>query len=347
MDKSFEDIEIYDGLVERPKPEGSMSMVPRSSSAMVSAEQSRSIAEVQAALVVARMNPRDENVAYIRILEECRRPAFAKGQNALYSYKRGTTKIQDINIRVAEMMARCWTNINYGMRELSRHNGISEVETFAWDLESNVKVTRQFQVRHVRDKSEGGNVELTQERDIYELMANMGQRRVRACILEHIPSYIKDKAKETLLVTQTGGQKQSFNDWLKALLDNFNQNGITKKMIDQRLGHDCGECSREEGVELNQILTLIADNKAKREDFFQVVSKPEEPSPTSSQPAKRGRQPKQQPEAPPPELEMPEFSGNMDAQEQDTTVCPYTKDPVDAEMCATCQVKDNCEQAMQ
>ncbi len=64
---------------------------------------------------------------------------------------------------------------------------------YCWDLESNTRQTKIFQVRHVRD-TKSGPKSLRDARDIYELVANQGARRVRACILGVIPGDIVDEA---------------------------------------------------------------------------------------------------------------------------------------------------------
>ena len=50
-------------------------------------ESSRAVAEVQAALFIARTNPRDQKRAMDRILNACCRPSLA--ESAIYAYARG------------------------------------------------------------------------------------------------------------------------------------------------------------------------------------------------------------------------------------------------------------------
>ena len=187
MENNFENVEIRTGMelsVQQP------AVVP---SALAGTDQARAIAEVQAALVIAQSRPRNEMQARDKILQACMRTSLANG--AVYSYPRGGQQITGPSIRLAEVAARSWGNLNYGFRELNRRNGESEVEAFAWDLESNTKAVRQFAVRHARDKG-NSTVAVTQERDIYEILANQAQRRVRSCILEIIPGDIIEEAVE-------------------------------------------------------------------------------------------------------------------------------------------------------
>ena len=65
-------------------------------------------------------------------MNACQRSGLA--QSAVYSYARGGTSVTGPSIRLAEMLAQNWGNIQYGIRELSSENGESTVEAFAWDV---------------------------------------------------------------------------------------------------------------------------------------------------------------------------------------------------------------------
>ena len=80
-------------------------------------DSARAVAEVQAALVIARMNPRDQRQSMDRILNACCRPKLA--ETAIYAYSRGGSDIQGPSIRLAEAIAQQWGNIQFGIRELS------------------------------------------------------------------------------------------------------------------------------------------------------------------------------------------------------------------------------------
>ena len=121
---------------------------------IVGIEQSRAVAEVQASIVLAKANPRNEMLAEKKILSACKRQVLAEG--ASYSFKRGGEVVTGPSIRLAEVLARYWGNLNYGFREIGRGADYSEIEAFAYDFETNVKVSRTFQIKHWRDKKNGG-----------------------------------------------------------------------------------------------------------------------------------------------------------------------------------------------
>jgi len=144
-------------------------------------EKQRVMQEVQALVLVAQKCPRDEVRAHKKIMDAAKRKTLAEG--AMYAYPRGGQIVKGPSIRTAETIAKYWGNITYGIKELSQDNRshFSEVMAYAWDLESNVRQEKVFKVPHRRDTKKGSSI-LTDSRDIYELTANMGARRVRACI---------------------------------------------------------------------------------------------------------------------------------------------------------------------
>src|SRR5574343_414015 len=157
-------------------------------------ETARAIAEVQAAIVSAKNYPRDVNAAYSRIIESCKRKKVA--EQAIYTYKRGGGMVEGPSIRLAEVLAQNFGNLHFGIAELSRHEGYSEMMAYCQDLETNVKQVRIFQSHHKRTSRDKGTVILTDERDLYETNANLGARRLRACILGIIPPDIVEAALE-------------------------------------------------------------------------------------------------------------------------------------------------------
>ena len=263
---------------------------PAAISAGTAVEQSRAVAETQAAMAVAQARPRDEYRAYTQIMKACDRQSLAA--TSMYAYKRGGSMVEGPSIRLAEVIARHWGNITYGLRELSRVEGESEIEAFAWDLESNTRVTRQFVLRHTRDKK-GGGVALTEERDIYELAANMGQRRVRACLLELIPGDIVEEAVDRCKKTLVKGD-EPLADRIRKMVLAFGSLGVTKVMIEEYLTHKVEAIVPAQMVKLTQIYSSITSGVATQEEFFNLQA---------SDLNNRFKAPKEEPppvEAPPP-----------------------------------------------
>lgn len=233
------------------------------------ADQARAIAEVQAAIIVAKAHPRDEMFCHTQIMKSCERKSLA--EKAIYAYRRGSTLVSGPSIALAETIARHWGNINYGFRELSRESGYSEVESFAHDIQTNTRVSRSFQVKHWRDTKNGGYA-LKEERDIYELVANMAQRRVRACLLEIVPRDIVDDAEQACNKTLVSDDKP-LDQQIKDMLIAFDGFGITQENIEEMFQRSIKSIIPADLVKLRQIHTSIKNGVARREDFFDLTPK--------------------------------------------------------------------------
>ena len=223
------------------------------------------VAEAQGKLILAKRFPRDEGVAFDKLMDACSRPGLAGV--AIYQYKRGGQAVQGPSIRLAEELMRCWGNCESGLRELSRKPGESEMEAFAWDYETNNLSTQRFTVKHIRDKSEG-NVSLSSERDIYEITANMGQRRVRARILAILPSDLVEAAIHQCKKTLAGGSKVPLADRIKGMIMRFKDIGVTTDQLAAYLGHALDETTPDEIVTMTGVFNSIKDGDSRPVDWF-------------------------------------------------------------------------------
>lgn len=238
----------------------------------VQIEESRAIAEAQGKLIIAKKFPRDENTAMERILKACTRKSFA--EVAMYSYPKGGEVVKGPSIRLAELIAAAMGNIEFGLRELSQRNGESEMEAYCWDLETNTISSQKFAVKHERHTKQGVR-KLTDMRDIYEMTANQGARRMRARILAIVPQDIVDTAVAACANTIAGGEayaekvaQENVNKMLRA----FKTLQITQADIEARLGKACSEMTNEQYGEMLTIFNSIKDNASKASDWFATVN---------------------------------------------------------------------------
>lgn len=232
------------------------------------AAQSRAVQEVQAALVVAKQFPRDVNRCVQSIKVSCGRPKLAS--QALYAYAKGGSDISGPSIRLAEAIAQHWGNLDFGFRETDRGTddgvGWSDVQTFCWDMQSNVRRTLSFRLRHWRDTRKGG-YKLEDEREIYELMANMAQRRVRACILAVIPGDVVEEAEAECQATLRADADTS-PEAIKKLIEAFGEFKVTKGQIEIRLQRKLDAITPGQVVQLRKIFTSIRDGIGTVTDWF-------------------------------------------------------------------------------
>jgi hypothetical protein len=234
----------------------------------VQSDVQRSVAEVQAALVIAKQFPRNPIEAYDRVMNACQRPGLA--QSAVYSYARGGSSISGPSIRLAEMLAQNWGNIQYGIRELSSENGESTVEAFAWDVETNTRQTKVFQVPHKR-YTRNGSKKLEDPRDIYELVANNGARRLRACILGVIPGDVVDAAVDQCEKTIHASADTS-PEGVQKLVVAFEQFNVTKADIEGFIQRRVDAITPANVVSLRKIFTSLRDGISSPKDWFKNAS---------------------------------------------------------------------------
>lgn len=238
--------------------------VPQSDNALARTDQQRAITEVQAALVVARSAPRDQRLAWDRIMTACQRPGLAEA--ALYSYARGGTDISGPSIRLAEAIAQAWGNLQFGLRELEQSVGNSTVQAYAWDVETNIRREVTFQVKHERH-TKAGKTRLTDPRDIYETIANQGARRLRSCILAVIPGDLVDAA-----VTQCDQTMRTKADvtpeGVARMVEAFAAHGVTRSQIELRIQRRIEAIQPAQMVALRKVYLSLQDGMSKPEDWF-------------------------------------------------------------------------------
>jgi len=225
----------------------------------------RAAQEVQAAMVVAKKFPRDINAAYTRIMQACKRKGLA--ECAIYEYSRGGSKIDGPSIRLAETLAQNWGNMSFGIVELSRSGTESQVMAYAHDLETNARQDKVFAVPHSRDTRDGKKA-LRDDRDVYELVANMGARRLRACILGIIPGDIVDDAVRECEKTLAGDNAVPLADRVRQMVAAFVSVGVTQAMIETRLGHNLDATTESEVAKLRKVFASLKDGMGAVEDFF-------------------------------------------------------------------------------
>jgi hypothetical protein len=230
--------------------------------------ETRAMAEIQAAILMAKQDRRNENQCYMEILDSCKRPFLA--EKALYAYPRGGTMVTGPSIRLAEVLAQKWSNLKVGITIIKQTVDQTESRAYAYDMQTNYMVDQEFVVPHKRTTKKGVQ-KLTDERDIRELCANIGSRILRGCILRVIPSDVVDAAiqqcKKTLESSEIPMVEQ-----IRSMVKAFDELGVKVEHIEKRLGHNLDATIPTEIVSLKSIYRSIRDGMANREDFFDIAS---------------------------------------------------------------------------
>lgn len=276
--------EIYEGTVLNPygvMPAASVSMTQNAGhgtgNALAANAEARVVAEVKAQVLMSKQFPRDPHQAAERILAECQRPSFA--DTATYTYQRGKETVSGPSIRLAEVLARHWGNCTFGLEVLERKTGnnkgpgSSTVRAYSWDLETNTYISRQFEVKHFRSTKSGGYA-LNDDRDIYELEANMGSRRMRACILQMIPGDIvtmavaacRKTASSTIAeMMRTAEQREKI---IALTIKAYEKFGIRKEDLEEYLSSKASDWNADSMLKLKELKNGIDEGVTNIGDVF-------------------------------------------------------------------------------
>lgn len=237
---------------------------PQSTGTMLDVQMSKAAQEVQAAVIMAKKFPRDSSAAQARIIDACKRQAVA--ESGLYAYKKGGGSVTGASIRLAEIMAQNWGNMDFGIRELSRDDYGSTMEAYAWDIETNVRQSRVFQVPHEQFTKRGSRA-LADPREKYEANANQGARRLRACILGLIPGDIVEAA-EIQCENTMRYNKAPIAERIKQVAELLSKVGATREMLEMKMGHKLEATSETELVKLQAMYRSLKDGYATIEHYF-------------------------------------------------------------------------------
>ena len=250
---------------------GVLAQMDKINQGTIAIEASRAIAEAQGKLVIAKRFPRDEVQSYAKAMEACQRPTMAA--KAFYSFPRGGQTVEGPTIRFAEELARCWGNIDYGIKELSQDDGKSEMQAYAWDLETNAQSVQNFTNPHKREKTDKRTKTvvmetLTGQRDIYENNANMATRRLRSRILAILPAWFVEDAIAECKKTLAGQNDTPLIDRVKKMVVQFAKLGVTQEMIEKRLKRKVDTMTSDDFVEYVGIYNAVKGGESKIADWF-------------------------------------------------------------------------------
>jgi hypothetical protein len=252
-----------------PVPLPPAALSPRTGQA-TKIEQSRAVAQVQAAVLIARQYPRTVQTAVREMRRSCRQFVFA--ERAFYRYPRGDKKVTGPSIHFARELARTWGNVDYGVAELDRYDEEfrSEMLAFAWDLETNTRATTVFFVPHMRDKTDGLE-RLSAIRDIYENNANMGARRLRAMILSVMPPWFVEDAQGLCYETLKNGDGVPLPKRIANAIEKYDRLGVTVDELVRKVGRPTGRWTEHDVASLAVVFRSVERGEVSREDEFPAV----------------------------------------------------------------------------
>lgn len=230
-------------------------------------EQSRAVAEVQAAVTVALQFPRDMQRAWAEMRAACSRLALAG--RAFYSVpNRGNGP----SVHLARELARIWGNIDYGVRELSRDDeaGMSEIQAYAWDQQTNVRSSRTFQVPHARMKNKRREV-LSDLGDIYLNNQNIGARAVREAIFTCLPNDFVEEAQNLCRQTLEKGDGVPLEKRIADAVAAFAGIGISLDRLEAKIAKTRGHWGAQQVADLGVWFTSITRDGVDASDLLPEI----------------------------------------------------------------------------
>ena len=199
-------------------------------------EQARAIAEVRAAVMITRDRPRDTTNAIREMREVCQ--ILGMADRAFYAVERGNEVITGKTVHLARELARIWGNIIYGVKELAQDDvrRQSELQAYAWDIQTNTYTQLVFVVPHARYTKAHGMKKIISTQDIYENNASFAGRRLRECIFNVLPVWFHTEAADICHHTLEHGGGKPLPQRIADLEALFHAIGIDRKAILKKAG---------------------------------------------------------------------------------------------------------------
>lgn len=122
---------------------------------------------------------------------------------------------------------------------------------------------------HIRQTRSGAKA-LTDPRDIYELVANQGARRLRSCILGIIPGDVVDDALEQCQKTLKNGKEPIIDRVRKMLVVFQSEFGVGQKQIEALIGCKADAFTEQAVIRLLGIYNNLKDGSADRSQYFDM-----------------------------------------------------------------------------
>lgn len=252
-------------LVPRSIEEGGLTTTTEFSSELApTAAAAEKQFEIQSAIVLAKKYPRDEDAAFTKLMKACGRTSFA--EEAEYSFPRGNQTVRGASVNLAREAARVWGNVRYGLTILRDDAGSRQIQGWAWDLETNTKISSEDDFQKLIFRKGKGWVP-PDERDLRELTNRRGAILVRNCILQVVPKDLIEDARAKCNETLRATAAKDPDGARKKILLAFSELNVTPEMLAAYLGHPLAQSSPAEIADLRAVYKSIADGNTTWADY--------------------------------------------------------------------------------
>lgn len=239
--------------------------------AVAAAEQAR--AHVEARYVMALRRPRDINTVRVRLLTDCKRPAFA--EVALYSKPTGGKSIVGPSIRLAEAALRHMGNVEQDNQTIFDDANKRIVRVSVTDLESNttyateVTIDKTVERKNPKDRTvvskrtnsynESVYLVVATEDELLQKVNSLVSKAMRTNGLRLVPGDILEEAMRLVRTTLAEGIKKDPDAARKRMADAFAENGIMPNQLVEFLGYPFEQISAADAATLHGIYTAIKE----------------------------------------------------------------------------------------
>lgn len=213
--------------------------------------------EIEAKITVALKFPRNMDMVEQEIKSMCMRVRFADGST--YSLPRGQKAVSGPSVHFAKGVAQLYGNIEHGHKIEKRGIDYTSGFAFAWDLQRNICIKKDFYMKHER-KAGGAIKKVIDPAEILEMLNAQISRAVRNCLLEIMPWYLIEEAQEICATTLRNEQKKTPIDIRREQAkEAFRPYGVDDERIKKKFGKPFIELSDEDLFELKKGFTAIRD----------------------------------------------------------------------------------------
>lgn len=243
-------------------------------------------AEIQAAITVAIRYPRNENQALAAISLSANRPTFR--ERAIYRFPRSGKEIKGPSVYLAREFARLWRNIRHGFDVVGDDGEFVSIVGYAYDLETNTKVTQAARIRSLIFRKGKGWIQ-PDERDKREMVNKAGAICQRNALLQIIP---RDMVEDVVELIETNDRKEVSNevgDSRRKIVTAFGAIGVDGAQLEAFVGYPLAELKTDDIVRLRQIYASIRDGNSTWSEHYEPPRPESSPTGTATGSLRRGK----------------------------------------------------------
>jgi hypothetical protein len=234
----------------------------------------QAMAEIQCRYMTARMFPRDIVQVEHKVRLSCER--YGVASVAQYALPIGGKAVRGPSIRLAEVLAQCYGNLDIGKEVTGSGNDsegrYTDIKIFALDLESGVRITETVRCYHYRVSKKDGAVHKTLLTDQGELERSFSMhtsKRLRECIFRVLPRDVIDKAVSWCSQTvQKGDGVKPLLERVKGMVLEYERQGITRSQLEKKVGCAIDLWTPVQFEDMLAIFRSIRDGHASADEFF-------------------------------------------------------------------------------